>query len=73
MSVAGKRDNFTIEDLRACAQTASLKRGTAERTLAEVSSAVADWPTFAEEVGVDPDQIDAIARTHRLGLLPAPL
>jgi len=68
MSVAGKRDGFTVENLRACAQTASMKRDAAERILKEVSDAVADWPRFAAEAGVPEDRAAAIASTHRLGL-----
>jgi serine/threonine-protein kinase HipA len=69
MSVAGKRDGFTVEDLRACAQTASMKRGAADRILKKVSAAVADWPRFAAEAGVPTDRAAAIARTHRLSLV----
>jgi serine/threonine-protein kinase HipA len=68
MSVAGKRDDFTVEDLRACARTAAMKRGSAERILAEVVEAVADWQRYAEEAEVGDEQAIAIARTHRLRL-----
>jgi serine/threonine-protein kinase HipA len=69
MSMAGKRNNFTIEDIRKCAETASLKRGAADHITAEVTQAVANWPTFAQETRLKPDQTAAIARTHRLDLL----
>jgi serine/threonine-protein kinase HipA len=68
MSVAGKRDSFTVQDLRACAQTASLKRGTADRILAEVHDAVTDWPRFAAAAGVPADRTASIGGTHRLSL-----
>lgn len=68
MSVAGKRDGFTITDLRACAQTAAMKRGVAERILREVVAAVAEWERSAAEAGVRDDQVAAIAATHRLRL-----
>jgi serine/threonine-protein kinase HipA len=71
MTAAGKRDGFTVEDLRACAQTASMKRGAAQRILAEVSDAVADWPRFATEAGVPADRVAAIANTQRLDLIPS--
>src|SRR5690606_16506731 len=38
MSMNGKRDGFTVEDFRAFAATASMKRGRAETILAEVVS-----------------------------------
>ena len=68
MSVAGKRDAFTVEDLRECARTAAMKRGSAERILAEVVETVTDWQRYAVEAGVGEDQASAIAHTHRLRL-----
>jgi serine/threonine-protein kinase HipA len=68
MSVAGKRDGFTVEDLLACARTAAMKRGEAKRILAEVTDVVSDWEHFASDAGVDGPSSGAIARTHRVGL-----
>lgn len=68
MSVAGKRDAFTVEDLRECARIAAMKRGSAERILTEVVETVTDWQRYAAEAGVDEEQASAIARTHRLRL-----
>ena len=66
MTLNGKRDNFTLEDFRACAGSASMKRGRAETILKEVHQVVAHWPKYADEVGVSADWRDKIARTHRL-------
>jgi hypothetical protein len=66
MSINGKRDAFTLEDFRACAKTAGLKRGRAEALLDEVLAAVKQWPQFAEATGIPQHQISAIAATHRL-------
>jgi serine/threonine-protein kinase HipA len=52
MSVNGKRDGFTLEDFRACAKSALMKRGRAEAIVEEVRSAVARWPEYAEQAGV---------------------
>jgi len=68
MSLNGKRDGFTIADLRAVAAVAGLKRGRAEAILAEVVQAVAGWEEVAQEVGVEEDTIEQIARSHRLAL-----
>jgi len=68
MSVNGKRDGFSVADLRAVAAVASLPRGRAETILAEVGEAVAGWPRVAEEVGVDEPMVEQIARSHRLKL-----
>ena len=70
MSMNGKRDGFTVDDFRAFAATASMKRGRAETILAEVVSAVTRWPEFAESAGIEPSRIAQIARTHRVGLAP---
>jgi serine/threonine-protein kinase HipA len=68
MSINGKRDGFTREDLRLCARSALMKRGRADRILEDVLSAVARWPAFAADVGVPSAQAEAIAHAHRLRL-----
>lgn len=68
MSLNGKRDDFTVEDIRACAQAVSMKRGRAETILAEVAEAVSAWPSFASEVSVAEEQAARIQRAHRLTL-----
>jgi serine/threonine-protein kinase HipA len=68
MSMNGKRDAFTMADFRACAGTAAMKRGRAERIVGEVGAAVARWATFAEEAGVDEVQARQIEHAHRLDL-----
>lgn len=71
MSINGKRDEFTVADLRAVAAVAGLKRGRAAAILAEVNAVVAGWREIAEEVGVDEQMAEQIARSHRLGLAAA--
>lgn len=68
MSINGKRDKFTVADLRAVAGVAGLPRGRAVAILAEVSDAVGRWRAVAEEVGVDERMVEQIAGTHRLKL-----
>jgi serine/threonine-protein kinase HipA len=68
MSVNGKRDGFSVADLRAVAAVAGLPRGRAETILTEVGEAVAGWPGVAEEVGVDEPMMEQIARSHLLTL-----
>jgi len=70
MSINGKRDGFTVADLRAVARLGGLKRGRAEAILGEVGEVVAGWPSFAEAVGVDEQLTEQIAASHRL-VLPA--
>ncbi|MEI6703046.1 MAG: type II toxin-antitoxin system HipA family toxin [Deltaproteobacteria bacterium] len=67
MSMNGKRDNFTIEDFRACAKSASMKRGRAETILNEVCKIVKNWPEYAVQSGVPNvwrDSIEKISRTN---------
>jgi serine/threonine-protein kinase HipA len=71
MSLAGKRDGFTIDDLRSVAQTAAMQRGRADAIVREVVGAVSRWREFAAEAGVSGKQADQIARTHRLDLADA--
>jgi serine/threonine-protein kinase HipA len=66
MTIAGKQDGFTLEDFRACAATAGLKRGRAETILDEVRAAVARWPEYADEAGVRSSQRDPIRAAFRL-------
>ncbi len=66
MSLNGKRDNFTLDDFRACAKTASMKRGRAEKIIHQVREAVSQWKNYANETGVTPSQRNQIQRTLRL-------
>jgi serine/threonine-protein kinase HipA len=68
MSINGKRDGFTVADLRAVAAVAGLPRGRAERILAEVTEVVSGWPLLADEVGIEEEMSEQIARSHRLEL-----
>lgn len=70
MTVNGKRDEFTIADLRAVAEVGKLKSTDAKRVYDEVVTAVSQWEQFAEQAGVaDKDRV-AVGRTHRLTLPP---
>jgi serine/threonine-protein kinase HipA len=52
MSLNGKREGFTLDDFKACARSASMKRGRAETIVAEVLNAMMSWREFAEQAGV---------------------
>jgi serine/threonine-protein kinase HipA len=68
MTLNGKRDGFSVADLRAVAAVAGLKRGRAEAILAQVSEVLAGWPSLAAELGIDAQLAARIARSHRLAL-----
>jgi serine/threonine-protein kinase HipA len=68
MSINGKRDGFTVADLREVARLGGLKQGRAEAVLAEVSDAVAGWRDIAAAVGLEEAMSERIASSHRLAL-----
>jgi serine/threonine-protein kinase HipA len=68
MTVNRKRDGFTLHDLREVADAAGMKRGRAETIYTEVRDAVARWPEFADEAGVESDTAVRMAAAHRLNL-----
>lgn len=68
MTVNGKRDGFTRDDLRAVAQVAGLKRGRADAIADDVTAAVHRWPEFASSAGLGDDVAAAIGRAHRVSL-----
>lgn len=67
MTINGKRDNFDREDFRACARTASMKRGRAESIIEEVRNVVKNWPDYAEKAGVAEGWKNTILGSLRLG------
>jgi serine/threonine-protein kinase HipA len=68
MTVNGKRDLFSMDDLRRCAQGASLKRGRCEAIVNEVCAAVDRWPAYASAAGVTSVWIDEIGKHFRRSL-----
>ena len=68
MSINGKRDGFSVEDFRACAKSALMKRGRAETIVDEVRAAVARWPEYAGKARVTDVWREQIQRNLRLTL-----
>ncbi|NOQ68961.1 MAG: type II toxin-antitoxin system HipA family toxin, partial [Gammaproteobacteria bacterium] len=66
MSINGKRDHFTRQDLIKVAETNDLKNP--EDVIHEVMETVEQWPEFASEAGVNQNKIAAISKDHRLAL-----
>jgi serine/threonine-protein kinase HipA len=71
MTLAGKLDDFTPDDLLACARAAGLKTRRAKTVIAEVAAAVRRWPEFATSAAVPEDWTRRVAAAHRLALAPA--
>lgn len=67
MTVNGKSEKFSVEDLRAAAKVAGLKRGRDAEILTEVTDVVKNWPAYAERVNVPRRMRDTIATNLRLG------
>lgn len=66
MTVNGKRDGFSREDLLACARSMSISPAKAGSIIAEVAKAVGDWVPYAEKAGLDEATAWRIGRAHRL-------
>jgi serine/threonine-protein kinase HipA len=66
MTLNAKRDDFTMEDFRAGASAAMMKRGRAATIVEQVQAAVKHWPEFAEKAGLADKWRDKIQKTHRL-------
>lgn len=66
MTISGKRDHFTKQDLINVAETNDLKKP--EEVIQDVLEAVEQWSLFAKAAGVSKTKIEAIARDHRLVL-----
>lgn len=66
MTVNGKRDDFTLEDLLSVAK--QVRGMDARRIIREVCAAVAQWPRFAAMAGVPAGASERIGGVHRLYL-----
>ncbi len=66
MTLNGKQDDFKVEDFKACANSALMKRGRAETIIKEVQEVVSRWRDYADEARVLPVQRDQIYKTLRL-------
>lgn len=68
MSLNGKRDGFTLEDLRRVGEVASLKRGQADQIHDEVLQAVKAWPDLAAKAEIEEERVEQIRGVQRLDL-----
>ena len=68
MSVNGKRDDFTREDLIALGTAGDIKKAAVNQMLNEVLDAVSRWRSFADEAEVESKRSEQIESLHRLKL-----
>ena len=69
MTVNGKRDGFSVDDLTACACAMDVRPARMRRIMGEVCAAVSSWREFAELAGVRECDAERIAAVHRLNVL----
>lgn len=66
MSLNGKRDDFTLADFRAAADSFRLFRGKRlDAMLQHVDAAIGKWPEMASQAGVEAKRIEKISRNIR--------
>ena len=61
MTINGKRGDFTLADLRASAQVASLPRGRESRIVERVREVVSEWEAYARSAQVDDRYVERVA------------
>ena len=66
MTINGKRDGFTDDDLLACGAVAGVRGAEARAMIDDVRAAVRDWPEYAERAAVEPRWIELITRALRV-------
>jgi len=70
MTLNGKAGAFTMEDFKACARAASLKRGVAEAIIDSVQAVVACWADYADEARMNASDRDKIQQALRTAPFP---
>ncbi len=68
MSLGGKFDSFTFDDLVAGGKVAGLSKRQVQHVLGEVTDAVSNWRNVAGEIGVPAGFIDDIENSLRLDI-----
>ena len=68
LSLAGKRDDFELDDLIGFAATGGLKKAKAKAVITEISTAVDNWKQHASEASVTEADSKRIAATFRRNL-----
>jgi serine/threonine-protein kinase HipA len=68
MTIAGKRDGFTRDDLLTAARTGNIAERRARNCLDEVVAAAVEWERIASDVGVDERLAQGAGRTFRIDI-----
>lgn len=62
MTLNGKRENFTLEDFKHCANVALMKRGQEKLIIAEVMEVVSKWRDYAGDAGIPGQTMEKVYR-----------
>ena len=62
MTVNGKRDGFTEDDLKQCGANMNIKAKKCSEIIADVRAAVRKWSEFAEDAGLPEDECESIRK-----------
>jgi serine/threonine-protein kinase HipA len=65
MSVNGKRDNFSLDDLKEVSKHANLKPQNTLNIIKEVEEVFRNWSNYAKEAGISVSWIKKISKTFR--------
>lgn len=63
MSINGKRDGFSMDDLLAVADNINLPRPM--EVIESIQAVVADWPKYAHEAGLESSIVEDVGKHHR--------
>lgn len=66
MTINGKRDDFTLDDLKRCANVALMKRGQEKLIIAEIQDVVSRWREYAKDAGLPGQTTGSIYQKFRL-------
>lgn len=66
MTINGKRDDFTLEDFKRCANVALMKRGQEKLIIREIQDVVSNWREYAKDAGLPKQTTENIYRQLRL-------
>lgn len=69
MSLNGKRDNFSRDDLASFARSSGIKKYRATQLIEKIAAAVGSWPEHAQRAGVPDNDQQRIAKAMRSNLL----
>ena len=65
MSINGKRDNFSLDDMLSLAKNCGIKTRVAKSIVDHIANTVDQWPAFAKEANITGDTTAKIKKFHR--------